>query len=124
MSTILHKYESYQIINKCFEVHNNLGFGFSEIVYKDALEQEFKSASIPFQREVKYDINYKGTILPHSFYADFVVYDKIVLEIKAVSGIKNEFISQSINYLKISKNKLALLINFGEQSLTFKRIVK
>ncbi|MGV3632464.1 MAG: GxxExxY protein [Bacteroidota bacterium] len=124
MSTILHKYESYQIINKCFEVHNNLGFGFSEIVYKDALELEFKNASIPFKREVRYEIDYKGIILPHSFFADFIVYDKIILEIKAVPALRNEFVSQSLNYLKVSKNKLALLINFGEQSLNFKRIIK
>lgn len=93
MSTIHHKFERYKIINKCFEVHNNLGFGFSEIVYKDALEQEFINASIPFQREVRYDVNYKGITLPHSFYADFVVYDKIILEVKAVSTFRDEIYS-------------------------------
>ena len=105
------------------EVHNNLGPGFLEIVYKDALEYEFKKANIPFQREKEYEVNYKGIILPHKFYADFVLFDKIILEIKAVSGITDEFIAQCINYLKVSGNKLALLVNFGELSLKYKRIV-
>ena len=123
METILFKEESYQIIGKCFEVHNNLGPGFLEIVYKDALEYEFRKAGIPFEREKEYKIIYKNKILPHKFYADFVVYDKIILEIKAVAGIADEFIAQSINYLKVSGNKLAIIINFGEVKLNYKRIV-
>ncbi len=123
MNEIIYKEESYQIIGKCFEVHNNLGTGFLEIVYKDALEYEFKNANIPFEREKEYMVKYKNIILPHKFYADFVLYDKIVLEIKAVSGIADEFIAQAINYLKVSGNKLALIVNFGELKLNFKRIV-
>jgi len=123
MNEIIYKEESYQIIGKCFEVHNNLGTGFLEIVYKDALEYEFKNANIPFEREKEYMVKYKNIILPHNFYADFVLYDKIVLEIKAVSGIADEFIAQAINYLKVSGNKLALIVNFGELKLNFKRIV-
>ncbi len=121
--TPIYKFECYQIIGKCFEVHNNLGSGFLEVIYKDALELEFKNAGIPFAREVEYKIRYKDIILPHYFYADFVVYDKIILEIKAVSGLKEEFVAQAINYLKASGNKLSLLINFGEQSLNYKRII-
>ena len=105
------------------EVHNNLGDGFLEIVYKDALELEFKNANIPFEREKEYAVNYKGTILPHKFYADFVLYDKIILEIKAVSGFTDEFTAQAINYLKVSNNKLALLVNFGKLKLNYKRII-
>ncbi len=105
------------------EVHNNLGAGFLEIVYKDALEWEFKKAGIPYEREKMYEVNYKGIILPHKFYADFVVYDKIILEIKAVSGFADEFIAQAINYLKVSNNQLALIVNFGELKLNYKRIV-
>ena len=105
------------------EVHNNLGAGFLEIVYKDALEYEFKKASIPYEREKKYEVNYKDIILPHVFYADFVVFDKIILEVKAVSGIADEFIAQAINYLKVSNNQLALIVNFGELRLNSKRIV-
>lgn len=123
MSDIIYKEESYQIIGKCFEVHNNLGPGFLEIVYKDALEYEFKRASIPYQREREYEVNYKGIILPHKFYADFVVFGKIILEVKAVSGIVDEFVAQAINYLKVSDNKLALIVNFGELKLNSQRIV-
>ena len=78
MDAILFKAESYTIIGVCMEVHNNLGAGFLEIVYKDALEYEFRKANIPYEREKQYEVNYKGIILPHKFYADFVVYDKIV----------------------------------------------
>ena len=105
------------------EVHNTLGPGFLEIVYKDALELEFRKAKIPYQREKPYEIDYKGDILPHDFNADFVVYDKIILEVKAVSEIAELFISKAINYLKVSNNQLALVTNFGEKSLNYKRVV-
>ncbi|MBL6962848.1 MAG: GxxExxY protein [Bacteroidetes bacterium] len=114
---------TYSIIGICMEVHNNLGPGFLEIVYKDALEYEFKQTKIPFAREKEYLVNYKGIILPHRYYADFVIYDKIILEIKAVKNLVDEFTAQSINYLKVSGNKLALLVNFGELSLVHKRFV-
>ena len=123
MEKIIYKQESYNIIGKCFEVHNNLGPGFLEIVYKDALEYEFKKAGIPYTIEVKYEVNYKGIILPHKFYADFVVYDKIILEVKAKKAIADEFIAHAINYLKVSGNKLALIVNFGELKLNYKRTV-
>lgn len=105
------------------EVHNNLGAGFLEIVYKDALEYEFRKANISYERENKYEVNYKGTILPHTFYADFVVMDKIILEAKAVQTITDEFMAQAINYLKVSDNRLALIVNFGELKMNCKRIV-
>jgi GxxExxY protein len=123
MDKIIYKEESYQIIGKCMEVHNNLGAGFMEIVYKDALEYEFRKAGIYYEREKQYEVNYKGVILPHKFYADFVINDKIILEIKAVSTISDEFIAQAINYLKVSANQLALIVNFGELKLSYKRIV-
>jgi len=78
------------LIGKCFEVHNNLGPGFLEIVYKDALEYEFQMANISYEREKEYIVNYKNIILPHKFFADFVIFDKIILEVKAVSGIADE----------------------------------
>ena len=106
-----------------YDVHSYLGAGFLEIVNKNVLEYEFKKAGIPFEREKKYVVNYEGIILPHKFYADFVLFDKIILEIKAVSGIADEFIAQAINYLKVSDNKLAIIVNFGELSLKSKRIV-
>lgn len=123
MSELLYKDESYSIIGICYEVHNNLGAGFLEIVYKDALEYELKKAGIPYEREKEYIVRYKDVILPHRFYADFVIYDKIILEVKGVSGIADEFIAQAINYLRVSGNQLALAVNFGEIKLTYKRIV-
>jgi GxxExxY protein len=123
MTEIIYKEESYEIIGKCFEVHNNLGTGFLEIVYKDALEYEFQQAGIPYSREEKYEVHYKDIILPHQFYADFVIFDKIILEVKCISGIADEHIAQTINYLKVSGNKLGLLVNFGDLKLKYKRLV-
>ena len=123
MKKLVYKKESYKIVGKCFEVYNNLGTGFLEIVYKDALEYEFKMANIPFEREVEYTVNYKDITLQHKFYADFIVYDKIILEIKAVSNITDEHIAQVINYLKVSGSKLGLLVNFGKLKLNYKRLV-
>lgn len=105
------------------EVHGHLGHGFLEVVYKDALEYEFKEADIEFSREKQYDIWYKDIKLPHKFYADFVVFDKIILEVKSSQGIAKEHVAQGINYLRASENKVALLINFGRQSLEWKRLV-
>lgn len=124
MPEVIYKEESYQIIGICMDIHNHLGAGFLEIVYKDALEYEFRKANIAYEREKEYTVNYKGIILPHKFYADFVVFDKIILEIKAVAGIDEAFVAQAINYLNVSQNKLALIVNFGELKLNYKRIVK
>ncbi|MGE8555502.1 MAG: GxxExxY protein [Chryseobacterium jejuense] len=123
MKDLVYKQESYAIIGICMEVHNSLGSGFSEIVYKDALEYEMNQADIIYEREKEYVVHYKGTVLPHKFYADFVVFDKIILEIKGTSDIADEHIAQAINYLKVSENKLALIVNFGEIKLNYKRIV-
>ncbi len=105
------------------DVHNHLGKGFSEIVYKDALEYEFKKHLIPFQREREFEVNYKDIVLPHKFYADFVVWDKIILEIKNVSKLNNEHIEQTLNYLTVSKSKLGIVVNFKERELEYKRVV-
>jgi len=78
------KDENYTIVGLCMEVHRILGPGLLEIVYKDALELEFKNHNIPYTREKEYSINYKGIILPHAFFADFVVYKDIILEVKSV----------------------------------------
>lgn len=105
------------------EVHNQLGPGFLEIVYKDALEYEFSQAGIPYEREKEYSVHYKDILLKHKFYADFVVFDKVILEVKAVSDITGEFVAKGINYLKVSSNRLALIVNFGEPALNYKRLV-
>jgi GxxExxY protein len=123
MSNILYKDESYSIVGALFDVYNNLGSGFAEIVYKDALEYEFKNLKIPFEREKEFKINYKETILPHKFYADFVVFDKIILEIKSTDNLHDKHIAQCINYLKVSNCKLTILANFYKDFLDHKRIV-
>lgn len=115
--------ESYEIIGICMEVHRILGKGFLEIVYKDALEYEFKKKGIPYEREKKYEIEYKDIILPHHFYADFVVFDKIIFEVKAQQGIIENHYKWVINYLAASKCKLGLIVNFGEDSLITKRVI-
>ena len=123
MSNIILKQESYTLMGICMEVHNQLGAGFLEIVYKDALEYEFRRAGIPFEREKMYEVRYKDVILPHKFYADFVVFDSIILEVKGVNAISDSAIAQAINYLKVSNNPLAIIANFGELRLNYKRIV-
>jgi len=115
--------EWYQIIGICMEVHRILGKGLLEIVYKDAIEYEFKNKKIPYEREKKYEVEYKGIVLPHCFYADFVVFDEIILEIKAQKAIVDEHYSWVINYLALSKCELGLIVNFGEKSLVTKRVV-
>lgn len=105
------------------EVHRILGRGLLEIVYKDAIEYELNRKEIPYEREKKYEVEYKGLILPHYFFADFVVFDKIILEIKAQKGIVEEHYRWVINYLAISKCPLGLIVNFGENSLVTKRVV-
>ncbi len=105
------------------EVHSQLGKGFNEIVYADALEIEFLENSIDYSRERKYAINYKGHILSHKYKADFIIADKIVLEMKAIRCLTDAHVKQTLNYLAVSKLKLGLLINFGEDSLKYKRIV-
>lgn len=123
MEDIICKEVSYFIIGKCMEVHKTLGPGFLEIVYKDALEYEFSRANLLYEREKKFEVKYKEITLPHKFYADFIVDDSIILEIKSSNGITTEYMAQTFNYLKVSKKRLALIVNFGENSLKYKRIV-
>lgn len=120
---ILLKEETYKIIGIAMEVHRQLGGGFAEIVYKDALVHEFEMQGVPYNREREYAVNYKGVLLPHKFYADFVVFDKVILEVKAKKGIVEEHYSQVINYLAVSKLPVGLLLNFQGKSLEYKRII-
>ena len=115
--------ETYEIIGICMEVHRNLGSGLLEIIYKDAIEIELKSRNIPFEREKEFPIEYKGQILPHRFYADFVVNGNIILEIKAVKEFSKEHLAQLLNYMKISRSELGLLFNFYPSSLQYKRYI-
>ena len=105
------------------EIYRILGKGFLEIVYKDALEYELKKLNILFEREKEFPINYKDTVLPHKFYADFVVFEKIIIEVKSSKSIIDENTKQILNYLTVTKFKLGLIINFGESSLKYKRLV-
>jgi GxxExxY protein len=127
MQVTIEKYplqqESYEMIGICMEIHRILGKGFAEIVYKDALSYELRSKGIPFEREKEYQIEYKKIILPHRFYTDFVIFDKIILEVKAQKGIAEEQYAQVLKYLAVSGCKLGLLVNFGEGSLVVKRVV-
>ncbi len=123
MPGIILKEESYQLIGICMEIHRELGMGFKEIVYKDALEYELKLKKINFIREKEFKIQYKDIILPHRYYADFIIDDSIILEVKASYMIVNNFVTQTINYLKASGLQLGIIANFGEASFKSKRVV-
>lgn len=124
MEKFNNKEETYQIIGLCMEVHRELGFGFSEIVYKDAIELEAIIKAIQVEREKVYDVYYKGKKLRHKFYADFVMFDNIIVEIKSCAGgIADEHVAQTLNYLKVSACDVGLIINFGRKSLEYKRLV-
>ncbi len=117
------KDEAYQIIGAAMAVHNELGSGMREIVYGDALEIEFKLRGIPFQREQTFNVVYKGVELQHKFKCDFVCFKNIIVELKAEKGLTDIDRSQIINYLKITKYPLGILINFGESSLMYERYI-
>lgn len=104
------------------DVHRHLGKGLLEIVYKDALEHEFNLNNINYSREKEYAITYKGVTLSHKFYADFIIEDKIILEIKCCKNFADEHFSQVTNYLAISKCAVGLIVNFGTDSLQTKRL--
>ncbi len=115
---------TYQLIGKCMTVHRILGHGFLEIVYKDAIEFELANSDIDYQREKEYCIKYKGILLPHRFYADFIINNTVILEIKSAEGeICNSSIAQTINYLKVSECRIGLIVNFGKSSMEYKRLV-
>jgi GxxExxY protein len=120
---LIHKEEVYKIIGLSMKVHRELGRGFSEIVYKDALEIEFIENGIPYVREKIHAVDYFGRILPHKFKSDFFVFEKIILEIKAAKDFHFDDLGQVLNYLNASKIKLGLMINFGRKSLQFKRLI-
>ena len=120
---ILYKEESFAIIGACMKVHRTLGAGFLEAVYEEALEREFQNMKIPFKRQVKLDLYYDNQKLTKQYRADFICYDKIIVEIKAVAQIPNAFYAQLQNYLKCTNMELGMLINFGTPSLTYKRMI-
>ena len=117
------KEETDLIIGIGIEIHKALGCGFLEIVYKDAYEYEFRKRNIEFKREKEFLVHYKEIILPHRYFADFIVLDKVILEIKAKDGMASEDFTRTINYLKCSGCKVGLILNFGREKLTIKRVV-
>lgn len=119
----IHKEETYKIIGACMEVHNVLGKGHKEIIYGDALEHELSLRNIDFSQELKNKLTYKDLLLPHYYFADFVVFNKIILEIKAIESIGSSHLKQVLNYLAASKLKVGLIINFGSDSLEYKRVM-
>lgn len=123
MSKILFKEESYSIIGACMKVHTGLGSGFLEAVYEEALEKEFRKLKIPYVRQAKLNVFYNEEKLKKTYRADFICYDKIIVEIKAVSIMPLAFSKQLKNYLKAMNLELGILVNFGESSLTYKRIL-
>lgn len=124
MSELLYKADMYAIVGACMKVQNHLGHGFSEVVYKDALEIELDQKQVPYIREQAFDVFYMGRKLRHRFFADFLIHEKIILEVKSTAeGISREYISQTLNYLKVSKCKVGLIVNFGKCSLEYKRLL-
>ena len=113
MQEIIYEKESYKIIGACISVHKELGCGFLEAVYQEALSIEFRNHRIPFEQEKSLDIQIKNIKLNKKYLADFICYDKIIIELNVVNAFTVEHEAQLLNYLKASGLKLGMLINFG-----------
>ena len=114
---------TYKIIGAAIEVHKELGCGFLEAVYQEALEREFGIQKIPFKSQPTVEILYKGKPLDKTYQPDYICYGEVIVEIKAISGLSGTEEAQLINYLKATGLKVGLLINFGSKSLEYKRFV-
>ncbi len=122
---LIYKQESFDLIGACFEVYNEMGCGFLEDVYQEALEDELSRRLIPFVAKPKLEIYYKGRLLTKKYEPDVVAHSKIIVELKAVSGLTEEHRAQVHNYLKASSFKLGILVNFGKpKDLQYERIVR
>ena len=121
--SLLYEEETFLIIGAAITVHQELGHGFLEAVYQEALENEFKLRKIRYIREKPITIYYKNKPLNKCYMTDFVCFDKIIVELKALSSLTNDHQAQLLNYLTASRLKLGLLINFGKSSLEHKRII-
>lgn len=117
------KDECYQIIGAAMEVHNELGCGFLEAVYQEALAILLDEKLIPFEKEKVLEISFRDNILQKKYITDFLCFDEIIVELKATDSIHTEHIAQALNYLKATRKKIALLINFGTTRLQYKRII-
>ena len=114
---------TYAIIGAAMEVHRVLGPGFLEKVYQEALALELSDRDIPSEREILLPIDYKGRRLHAKYFADFVCHRQVIVECKAINGLTGADESQAINYLKATGLKVALLLNFGNSSLQYRRLV-
>lgn len=124
MAEIVYREESYKIIGACFEVYKAKGCGFTEPIYQECLEMEFRLQNIPFVSQALMELEYKGTKLQQHFRVDFICYDSIVVEIKALSKLTDVCRSQVLNYLNAHKYRLGLLVNFGHHPrVEYERIV-
>lgn len=119
---VIYAEESYRLVGLCMKVHGELGCGFLEPVYQEAFEVLLKREGIPYAREKVMPIYFMGEKLKKEYYADFVCYDRIILEFKAVSALTSAHEAQLLNYLKASKLKLGLLCNFAQPSFAYRRI--
>ena len=122
--SFLYKDETFKIIGAAYKVHQELGSGFLETVYQEALGIMFDEMGIPFEKEKELPVSFRGKLLEKTFRADFVCYNKIIVELKAVSSLGPEHEAQVINYLKATGYKVGLLINFAERTLKHKRLVR
>ena len=122
---VVYKEESYRIVGACFAVYREMGCGFLEAVYQECLEMEFLAQDIPFTPQAQLTLSYKGKPLRQKYVPDFICFDKIILEIKAVSELTDLHRAQIQNYLQATGHKLGLLVNFGHYpKLQSERIVK
>jgi len=119
----LYKDLTYRIIGAAMEVHKELGPGFLESVYEEAFIVELKRLNIPFEQQQKYYVNYKGVDIKE-YYCDLVIDGKVIIELKAIKQIGDIERAQILNYLKVTKLRLGLLMNFGSESLEYERIIK
>ena len=115
MSELLFKDETHKLIGLCMEIHRVLGKGHDEVIYKDG--------DVPFAREKRFEVAYKDVILPHFYFADFVVWETILFEDKAIERLMDAHVKQVLNYLAASQLRLGLLVNFGGDSLEWKRVI-
>ena len=124
MAELIYKDESYRIIVACFEVYREKGCGFLEAVYQECLEMELGLQGLPFTARLPIALSYKGRPLTQRYVADVVCFEKVLVELKAVSALADEHRAQVINYLHATGYRLGLLVNFGHHpKLEWERIV-
>jgi len=123
MEMYICKEETFKIIGAAMAVHRELGCGFTEKIYQDALEIEFQEQNIPYLRERPIHASYRNKQLHAEFIPDFICFDNIIVELKAVKELEDFHRAQALNYAKVANKKLSLLINFGETSLQYERYI-